>query len=186
MGIVLYTQVCILWIGKYLWLVVKQKYKSKNISELRWDLYSSSHLQSACLKCLWQGGRHLSVLTTTDRPWRIVPALLSILSCVFSYINTWPRPCFLGNVLPDSLLECKYLFCLQMMWLSTWIRKKTINAVLSGQLAACEEKSGIHFELLKDNCGLGDFSMASCFSFPPVVILVWEIVRLKVLLPKIL
>lgn len=164
MRIALYTQIWVLCISKYLWLVVKQKYKSKDISELPWDLYSSSHLQSAGLKCLWQGGRHLSILTTTGRPWKVASALFFILTCVFSYINTWPCLCFMERVLPDSLLEYKYLFCLQMMGLSVWRMKKTINA-LSGTLTDYEDKSVIHFELLKDTCGLGGFSMATCCSF---------------------
>lgn len=57
-----------------------------------------------------------------------------------------------------------------MTCLSIWRMKKTINAVF-GQLADCEEKSVIHFELLKDNCDLGDFSMADCIVFFSVVTL---------------
>jgi len=37
-------------------------------------------------------------------------------------------------------------------------------------------------ELLKDNCSLGDFSMANCCSFLPFVILLGGVVGLKVLM----
>lgn len=164
---------------------MKKKYKSKGISELPWDLYSSSHLQCACLKCLWQGGRYLSILTASDRPWLMVSALFFILCCVFSYIGTWPCLCFLGHVLPDSLLECKYPFCLQMMCLFIWKMKKTINA-LFGQLGDCENKSVIHFELLKDIVVWVISQWQVALVFFPVVTLIWEIVRLKILLPKVL
>lgn len=142
MGNVFYTQVCVLQIGKYLWLVVKQKYKSKDISKSPWDLYSSPHLQSACLKCLYDGVVDTCPFwqLTTDHgaeSWlcslhSVVFFLILVLDCVFV---SW------GDFVPDSLLEPNYLFHLEMRWLSIWERKKTINAVLFDELADYEDTS---------------------------------------------